>query len=497
MLFRSNGFPSPYSSTLRPESQDGLGLNPYAGSGDVTTQYWGESYLASDVQLARNAIVLLHHLCYASGNGEPGMAEPALSVAQQRVDNMAAGWLAAGARSVLVDAHYGNTWYIDQLFTSHRTIDALWRAAPSVQGHFTAFPSVRTPGMTAQMDPKATTSGFYRALTGDLRHTTDEVVGTALPPGDPTEAPTDTTAPALTPATSTSLSAATFSPNGDGLLDTVTLPLVLSEPAVMAIVVSTTSGDPVRVWSFAAPAGATTVIWDGRGSAGGFAPDGRYLLTVGATDAAGNVALALSKPLVLFKPLAFVKTSRAVIWPADPNRTAPSATRFSFVLGAPATVTWTVVDRTGGIVYTRLDQAGLDASTWTFVWNGRRNDGTLVPQGTYRQNVVASGSGVAIRTMTPIAVGAFGLVSSVASPARGTYLTLTATPAEPVAAAPTLRIAQTGVTTRTATMVKSGSVWVSRVWVASASSPGTLTLTVTGVDASGGTGSAKLALSVR
>ena len=81
-----------------------------AGSGDVTTQYWGESYLASDVQLAPNAIVLLHHLCYASGNSEPGAAQPTLDVAQQRVDNMAAGWIAAGARTVIADSNYGNTY---------------------------------------------------------------------------------------------------------------------------------------------------------------------------------------------------------------------------------------------------------------------------------------------------------------------------------------------------------------------------------------------------
>ena len=96
-----NGFPSPYNSTLMTDRQDGLGLNPSAGTDDTTTQYWGELYLAQQVRLAPNAIVLLHHLCYASGNSEAGMPVPTLAVAQQRVDNMAAGWLQAGARAVI------------------------------------------------------------------------------------------------------------------------------------------------------------------------------------------------------------------------------------------------------------------------------------------------------------------------------------------------------------------------------------------------------------
>ena len=69
-----------------------------------------------------------------------------LDVAIQRVENMAAGWYAAGARAVISDAHYGSTYYIRSLFTTHQTVDALWHAAPTVKHHDIPFPSGRSGG---------------------------------------------------------------------------------------------------------------------------------------------------------------------------------------------------------------------------------------------------------------------------------------------------------------------------------------------------------------
>ena len=99
-----------------PRTQNGLGLNPVAGQGDSAHQYFGERYLERAVRLAPGAVVLLHHLCYASGAAEPGMAQPTLDVAVQRVDNFGAGWLAAGATAVIAEAHGAPAWYIHALF---------------------------------------------------------------------------------------------------------------------------------------------------------------------------------------------------------------------------------------------------------------------------------------------------------------------------------------------------------------------------------------------
>lgn len=187
-LGHGNGFPSPYRTSPWPYSQNGLGLNPQAGTDDTKTQYYGEYYLANEVRLAPNAVVLLHHLCYASGNSEPGQAVPTDAIARQRVDNMAAGWLQTGARAVIAEAHSSPAWYVNQLFTTHKTVDQVWRDAPTYLGNDFSFPSSRTPGATAQMDPDGTPNGYRRAATGWLDVTTDQVTGASFagPVGDAT-----------------------------------------------------------------------------------------------------------------------------------------------------------------------------------------------------------------------------------------------------------------------------------------------------------------------
>jgi len=184
-----NGFPSPYLPSLTPASQDGFGLNAAAGQGDSNTAYYGESPIASTVVLAPNAVVILGHLCYASGNSEPGQAAPTLAVAQQRIDNYAAGFLRAGARAVIADAYFDTSWYLDQLFTTHQTLDQVFRAKPSGAGHSFTFPSSRMPGFTAYSDPgvAAPPSDFYRSMVALPTLRTDDVTGAGSPAvvGDP------------------------------------------------------------------------------------------------------------------------------------------------------------------------------------------------------------------------------------------------------------------------------------------------------------------------
>ena len=176
-----NGFPSPYSTKLNPLSQDGMGLNLAAGAGDFNTKYYGESYLASEVHLAPNAVVILSHLCYASGNSEPGKAEPTLAVAKARMDNFAAGFLRAGARAVIADGHSGTSYYVEQLFTTNRTVEQIWRSGPRPNGHVFTFPSVRSAGYTVWSDPDSRSgssyAGFYRSLVTKPAITSDMVTG--------------------------------------------------------------------------------------------------------------------------------------------------------------------------------------------------------------------------------------------------------------------------------------------------------------------------------
>ena len=107
----------------------------------------------AQLDLAPGAIVLLHHLCYASGNSEPGNAEPSVSVARQRADNYAAGFLKAGASAVIADGHAGAERYLRAIFTTHQSIEDMWRTMPNANGNFVSFPSARTSGATVYQDP--------------------------------------------------------------------------------------------------------------------------------------------------------------------------------------------------------------------------------------------------------------------------------------------------------------------------------------------------------
>ncbi len=162
-----NGWPSKYRDHLYPPTQNGLGLNPVAGGDDEAHQYFGEAYLEREIELAPNAVVLLHRLCYASGNTEPGLPEGTTEESKQRVDNFAAGFLAAGARAVVAEGHFGPGYYINELFDGERSIEEIWRRSPSFHGNVFAFESKRSPGFVAQLDPDrggTDPSGFYRSL---------------------------------------------------------------------------------------------------------------------------------------------------------------------------------------------------------------------------------------------------------------------------------------------------------------------------------------------
>lgn len=187
-LGHGNGWPSIYHDALYPATEDGFGLNPHSGAADQH-QYFGEARIAAEIHLARDAVVVFSHLCYASGNSEPGLPEGTLDVAQQRVDNYAAGFLEAGAGAVIADAYLSPAYYVTSVLRGQRTIDSIWRAAPNRNDHFLTFPSARTKGAVAWMDPAAVDSGFIRSLVARPRLTSNQVLGNAQGSRLPVEPP--------------------------------------------------------------------------------------------------------------------------------------------------------------------------------------------------------------------------------------------------------------------------------------------------------------------
>jgi hypothetical protein len=185
-LGHGSGYPNPYVSYLQPDKDNGMGLNAPTGGSDNVTQYYGENYMAR-LRLAPNAVVLLNHLCYASGDNEWGGGLPTLDVAKTRVDGYASGFLRGGARAVIADGVGGLSAYIDRLFTAHTTIDALWRSVPNFHNHVISYPSSRNAGFTSQMDPDidhpaADGDYYYRSMVSIPSLATDDAIsGVAVP----------------------------------------------------------------------------------------------------------------------------------------------------------------------------------------------------------------------------------------------------------------------------------------------------------------------------
>lgn len=168
-LGHGNGWPSPYAP-YQPYTKNGMGLNSTAGDGHYNHKYWGEYYIARDLELATNAVVILHRLCYASGNSEPGHATPTLSVAKERVDNFGAGFLQTGARAVFAEGISDAAPIIDQLFTTKRYMKDVFLMSSSAHPDDPNawFKSVRTPGKRGVLDPDYDKAGrYYRSLVGD------------------------------------------------------------------------------------------------------------------------------------------------------------------------------------------------------------------------------------------------------------------------------------------------------------------------------------------
>ncbi len=186
-----------------------------------------------------------------AGNSEPGNPDPTLTVAKQRVDNMGAGWIAAGARAVIAEVYgqgmYGGAaWYVRQLFSTHRSIDSMWRADPNFNNHVLSYASTRSSGYTAEMDPDGVNKPpFGRSMVAKLDLQTQDVTGARYAA---TERPTSLAVPgaASVAADGAGLYAdGGLTPDGTGLAP-ATLPL------------DTCASTPSRRWATASPSTRST-----------------------------------------------------------------------------------------------------------------------------------------------------------------------------------------------------------------------------------------------
>ena len=157
-LGHGNGWPSIYAP-FQMQTKDGLGLDPSTGADGIKTVYYGEQYIRDNIRLAPSSVVLLYHLCYASGNTEPGLSQGTFAQAKERVDNYGAGFIGAGARAVFAEGHPSHPAisYMRQLFTTDRSMATIFRTVPTWHDNlYGPYPSQRTPGVQYQLDTDTT-----------------------------------------------------------------------------------------------------------------------------------------------------------------------------------------------------------------------------------------------------------------------------------------------------------------------------------------------------
>jgi flagellar hook assembly protein FlgD len=515
-LGHGNGWPSPYGP-FQENTKNGVGLNPTAGEKDAhKVLYMGANRIIESIRFAPNAIVILNKLCYAAGNGEDHHAVPGRSVAVERVDNYAAGFLAAGARTV-----FAVTWQpagniIDALHSQQGTMDDLFRlrfgtASGSTRPYFgwvgwrpnLYFDSVRTPGARLHLDPEPT-SGYLRAVSGDLGMTAAAWRGSG---GGTPDAPKDTTAPELSGVTARQASdtqvasdaaPAVFTPNGDGLSETLVLRHTLSERASLKVEITRASTDTVvrRITRWHAAGGSKTT-WDGRKDDGKRAPDGKYRIRLTPTDDAGNVGESVTIVARSLTALTAPTVDPFHFDPTDGDELSATAL-FSARLTKAATLGWRILDRSGNVVRRGPSGQSAAAGTATFAWDGTDDSGALVPRGVYTASVSATtGHGTYAHT-TQVKAMPFVMEASRWTLKRGETSRLIVDAAEPVAGKPTIIVKQPGKDPRQLTVRRvSETRFKASLTAQPGGRVGRIRVKVTSTDTAGGSQSQTFSLQLR
>jgi flagellar hook assembly protein FlgD len=496
-----NGWPSPYPP-FQERTKNGLGLNP--ATGDATTSnvnYKGADWLRANIRFAPNAVVILSHLSYASGNASTGMPIPSRSVAVERVDNFANGFLAIGARVVWALGWQPGEDVIDALHRERATMDGIfmtkYRAGDGPHTGWVGwrpalyYDSVRTPFAQIHIDPHPT-SGYLRAITGDLAFTTEEWRS-----GSSEIAPPDTDPPVISNVTvrqatvtvaTTNEDVPVFTPNGDGLSDSISIRHTLSEPAYLGIeVIRSGNGNTIRRLTKWSPAGRSATVWDGFRDTGEVAGDGTYRIVFTPRDRAGNVGESAAVRVKVLTALKAPRVSPVLFFPNDDDELAQT-TRFIARLIKAGTVTWVVRDRSGSIVRTGLDGVDLDVGRLAWTWDGRNDAGDRLPKGTYQSRVRVARSVGSYGHDVAVHLLPFWLDKPERTLRRGQTVNLAITSAEPLKGRPVIRIRQPGKPLFWPRVRKvSDTRFTSSFKVKSGGRNGTVTVIVEGTDTGGGT----------
>lgn len=502
-LGHGNGWPSPYPP-FQEDTKDGLGLN-YPDPdmrGAYQTKYYGANKIREQIRFAPNAVVILNMSCYTAGHGEQYMPMPSRSLALERVDNFASGFLASGAGVVAALEYQWIPDVVNALADEHVTMDGLFRMnfEPSFRKDGWPHPyggwvgwdptysdSVRTPGARILMDPHPTES-YRRAITGNLGMTTDEWAGTGS--GGDTDAPVVSNllgvqSPDTLPGGE--LGPVVFTPNGDGMSDSVTFNHTVSEPSYLDVeVTDADSGERMRRFATWTDGGDSSTVWDGKDNDGDNVREGRYDVSVTPKDRAGNEGAAQSVRVRAYTTMKSLGASPGFFFSADGDSLAQTST-LSVTLTRQATLSWNLVDAQGALVRTFLTDANRNAGNVSMTWDGKDSTGAYAPNGMYTQVVTAvTDAGTYSHSLT-LRLMPFKINAKEWSGPAGTKVAFKINSAEPLTGWPRIEVRQPGLPMYTGYPLRySAKKFKTTITFRSGGQPGPVQIRVIGNDTAGG-----------
>jgi hypothetical protein len=490
-LGHGNGWPSPYAP-FQKLTKDGFGLNPCADTCGKSgpTRYFGEQRIREEIRLGADAVVLLHRICYASGNGEDFMGpEFGRDLVVERVSNFASGFLDAGAGAVFALGWRQRLDLPAELMTTDKTIDAIFES-PRTPGWYDGFVgwrdhyagSTRNPGARIHLDPHPE-YGHLRAVTGDLELTATRWRG-AVATGD-------TTRPILRihhAGTSERMvrqpadERVVISPDGDGVADRLLLRVRLSETSTVRIVIRDGQGRRVFSRTRLKRAGDGRIVWHGRAGTGRRVPDGDYRLRLVPIDPAGNRGRAVVQQIRV------LTAAREPVWTAQALNVADRDAhgvllRARTRLTAPARIAWTI-SRDGQEVHSML-RSNARPGPLRLRWDGRDAKGRYVAEGAYQSVLKVTSEDGTQRFTAPVWVGPYRMRIE-GKPRRDRSIRVVIQSTEPQARPPVVAVQAPGmVPVRLRTRSHGPATFSTRVRLSGATGTGRVRISVTGTDVGG------------
>jgi flagellar hook assembly protein FlgD len=491
-----NGWPSSYGP-FQEDTKNGLGLDPDDPKkrGPNTVVYKGANWLRANIELAPNAVVILSHLSYASGNASSGMAIPSRSVAVQRVDNFANGFLSIGAQVVWALGWQPGADIVKALHQENATMDAVfmtrYRSNVSPLNGWIGqnpgyFASERIPGATVHIDPHSQ-YGYLRGITGNLEFTTTQWRDAeALPP--------DTTPPSISDvrASQAAVTLATadselpvFTPNGDGISDSIKIRHNLSENAFVELRIKH-DGNIILQRSTWSLKGDGSIAWNGRRDDGEFVGEGMFKIILTPTDRAGNKGEPADVKVRVLNSMRKPTVNPQLFHPDDADDLGQTSA-LKAKLSRPATASWLIRNSKGEMVRRAIDAVDYEPGDVRFVWDGKNDEGAYVPEGRYTARIKVNRPLGTYAHEVTLFVMPFKMRSPTWKLKRGQVVSLTFDTAEPMKGKPVITAKQPGISKYALKVTKlSPTKFKAKLATRKGGKAGELRIRINGLDQSGG-----------